>query len=60
MSKQDYQDQIDALIPKAETGEQWAEICRLEDLMMNAVDEDIEDAMGLEPVWKNFKAATQA
>ena len=38
MSKQDYQDQIDALIPKAETCEQWAEICRLEVLMMAAPD----------------------
>lgn len=25
-----YRSQIERLIPKAETGEQWAEICRLE------------------------------
>ena len=27
------QAQIDRLLPKAETGEQWAEICRLEAVM---------------------------
>jgi hypothetical protein len=30
MEKPITQDQLDALIRKAETGEQWAEICRLE------------------------------
>lgn len=30
MTSQEIQSQIDTLIPKAETGEQWAEICRLE------------------------------
>jgi hypothetical protein len=34
MTREDIQAEIDALIPKAETGEQWAEICRLEALMV--------------------------
>lgn len=34
MTREEIQSEIDALIPKAETGEQWAEICRLEALMV--------------------------
>lgn len=40
MTSQEIQSQIDALIPKAETGEQWAEICRLEVEMVAATARD--------------------
>lgn len=43
----DIQEQIERLIPKAETGEQWAEICRLEVEMISAAHKEIGDASEL-------------
>jgi hypothetical protein len=36
MSPQKIQAQIDALLPRAESGEQWAELCRLEAIKLTA------------------------
>ena len=35
MTTEQLRQEIKRLIPKAESGEQWAEICRLEALMLN-------------------------
>lgn len=38
MNATEIQERIDRLIPHAETGEQWAEICRLEALMIEVAE----------------------
>lgn len=37
MDPEELQSEIESLIRKAETGEQWAEICRLEAVMVDMI-----------------------